>query len=159
MENRCPQCGVALPMGVPAWIRQLTVSHAMTPNPLTVGPEETLMHAVELMRLKRIRRIPVVKGDDLVGLVTAGDLKKAQPSALIDSQEDFDRVMEGTPVSRIMTRTLVTVEETASLIEATRTLHTTKFGALPVLRGGQLVGILTDSDLARSLVELLTHGG
>lgn len=159
MENRCPQCGVALPMGVPAWIRQLTVSHAMTPNPLTVGPEESLMHAVELMRLKRIRRIPVVKGDDLVGLVTAGDLKKAQPSALIDSQEDFDRVMEGTPVSRIMTRTLVTVEETASLIEATRTLHTTKFGALPVLRGGQLVGILTDSDLARSLVELLTHGG
>jgi CBS domain-containing protein len=54
----------------------------------------------------------------------------------------------------------ITVDAGASLLEAARTLHTTKFGALPVVSaGGQLVGILTDSDLHRCLVELLEEGG
>jgi CBS domain-containing protein len=54
----------------------------------------------------------------------------------------------------------ITVGAGAPLLEAARTLHTTKFGALPILNpAGQLVGILTDSDLHRCLVELLEEGG
>jgi CBS domain-containing protein len=62
-------------------------------------------------------------------------------------------------VSRVMIERPVTIDESAPLIEAARTLHTTKFGALPVLNAGKLVGILTDSDLHRCLVELLEEGG
>lgn len=43
MEHRCPQCGAGLPQGVPAWVRQLTVAHAMTPDPVTIGPEDDLI--------------------------------------------------------------------------------------------------------------------
>jgi acetoin utilization protein AcuB len=159
MSHRCPQCGTGLPEGVPAWVRQLTVAHAMTADPVTLGPEDTMMHAVEVMRAKNVRRLPIVAGDTLVGLLAEGDLKRAQPSALSDSMEEFQRVMEGTPLSRVMIATPVTVSEATPLMEAARTLHTTKFGALPVVRDGRLVGILTDSDLLRCLIDVLDQAG
>ena len=156
---RCPQCGTALPAGIPAWVRQLTVAQVMTADPVTLGPEDSLMRAVEVMRQKGIRRIPIVVADTLVGLLAEGDLKRAQPSALSDSQEEFNQVMETTPVSRIMIQNPVTLPEDSLLADAAQMLHTTKFGALPVLRDGRLVGILTDTDILRCLVDLLAQGG
>jgi acetoin utilization protein AcuB len=159
MEHRCPTCGTGLPQGVPAWVRQLTVAQAMTPDPMTLGPEDSLMRGVEVMRMRGIRRIPIVLGEDLVGLLAEGDLKRAQPSTLSDSQQEFDRVMETTTISRIMINKPITVAPDATLLDAARTLHTTKYGALPVVQSGKLVGILTDSDLIRCLVDLLGQGG
>ena len=159
MENRCPECGTTLPRGVPAWARQLTVADAMTKDPFTLGPEDSLMRAVEVMRKRGIRRLPVVVADTLVGLLAEGDLKRAQPSALSDSEEEFHQVMEETPISRIMIQRPMTTTEHVPLLDAAQTLHTTKFGALPVLRDGKLVGILTDSDLVGCLVALLSQGG
>ena len=159
MDNRCPEFGTTLPRGVPAWVRQLTVADAMTRQPVTLGPEDSLMKAVEVMRKKGIRRIPVVVGEMVVGLLAEGDLKRAQPSALSDSEEEFVRVMEGTPISRIMIQNLVTTTADAPLLEAAQTLHTTKYGALPVLRDGKLIGILTDHDLVGGLVGLLGRSG
>src|SRR5215212_10087818 len=102
MLVRCPHCGKALPAGAPAWVRDLTVRDVMTTDTITMAPEDSLMRAVELMRTHNIRRIPVVVADTLVGLLAEGDLKRAQPSALTSSQEDFNSVMESTPISRIM---------------------------------------------------------
>jgi acetoin utilization protein AcuB len=135
----------------------LTVADVMTANPVTLGPEDSLMRALEVMRLHSIRRIPIVVGDTLVGLVVEGDLKRAQPSALSDSQEDFNRVMDETPVSRIMVSRPICVTEATPLVEAATTLRETKFGALPVLRDGRLVGIVTDLDLVGCLVRILSR--
>ncbi|HET7295110.1 MAG TPA: CBS domain-containing protein [Vicinamibacteria bacterium] len=159
MENRCPECGKALPRGVPAWTRQLTVAQVMTRDPLTLGPEDSLATAVQVMRKHRIRRLPIVMGGALVGLLAEGDLKRAEPSTLSASQEEFEAVMEGTQLSRIMIREPLTVTEETPLLEAVKTLQTTKFGALPVVADGRLVGIVTDNDLLRALRELLEHGG
>ena len=159
MDYRCPQCGKTLPAGVPAWTRQLTVGQVMTPDPVTVSPEDSLMRGLEVMRKRGIRRMPVVVAGNLVGLLAEGDLKRAQPSTLSDSQEEFNRVMEETPISRIMIANPITVNEGTPLLEAAHTLHNTKFGALPVLRDGQLVGIVTDSDLIGCLADLLRQGG
>lgn len=159
MERRCPDCGAPLPKGVPEWVRHLKVADAMTAEPVTMGPEDSLMRAVEVMQKKGIRRVPIVVADTLVGILAQGDLNRAQPSALSNSQEEFARVMEETPVSRLMIQNPVTVSEETSLYEAAQTLHQMKFGALPVTRDGRLVGILTDSDLTRCLIDLLAHGG
>jgi acetoin utilization protein AcuB len=159
MENRCPECGTTLPRGVPARSRQLTVADAMTKEPITLGPEDSLIKAVEVMRKRKIRRLPVVVADTLVGLLAEGDLKRAQPSALSDSEEEFHQVMEETPISRIMIQRPLTTTEDVPLVDAAKTLHTTKYGALPVLRDGKLIGILTDNDLAAVLVDLLGQGG
>jgi acetoin utilization protein AcuB len=159
MPQQCPKCGLPLPQGVPAWVRRLTVANVMTRDPATLGPEDSLMRALELMRKRGIRRIPIVVADTLVGLLAEGDLKRAQPSALSDSEEEFVRVMEETPLSRIMINKPQSVSEETPLIEAARTLHTTKYGALPVLREGRLVGIITDTDLLGCLADLLEQGG
>jgi acetoin utilization protein AcuB len=155
----CPSCGAPLPDGTPAWVRSLTVGHVMTRNPVTLGPEDNLVRATEVMRLHGIRRIPVLVADAVVGLLVEGDLKRAQPSPLQGSAADYDRLMEQTPIAQIMIRDPLTVSDDLPLLEAARILHTTKYGALPVLRGEQLVGMLTDTDLSGCLVELLAQGG
>lgn len=127
----------------------------MTPDPITLHPEETLMEAAQVMRMRKIRRIPIVSGGKLVGLLTEGDLKRAEPSTLSDTQEHFTEVMEGTQVNRIMIENLLTTTPDAPLVEAARTLWTNKYGALPVLEGDKLVGILTDNDLIGALVKVL----
>jgi acetoin utilization protein AcuB len=156
MDDRCPQCGAAL--AAPAAARRLTVADAMTRNPVTIGPEDTLMTAVETLRARRIRRLPVAIGDQLLGIITQGDIKRAEPSTLSSSKEEFDRIMEGTPVSRIMMSRPITAAPETPLVEAARTLHREKFGALPVLDGGRLVGIVTDNDLLRCFIGLLGGG-
>ena len=127
----------------------------MTPDPMTLSPEDNLMQALETMRLRGVRRLPVTVGGMLVGLVTEGDLKRAEPSTLTDSEEDFNRVMEGTPISRIMIQSPITVTAETPLVDAAETLYNTKYGALPVVSGGRVVGILTDNDLVHALVDLL----
>lgn len=159
MLVRCPHCARPLPSGVPGWVRDLRVKDVMTPDPITIGPEDTLMSALELMRSNNIRRIPVVAGGALVGLLAEGDLKRAQPSALVDSQDDFNRVMESTPVSRVMIQGPLAVPPDMPLSEAARTLHSMKYGGLPVVNGQRLVGILTDIDLISCLVDLIAQGG
>ncbi len=134
----------------------LKVRDVMTPNPVTLSPEESLMEALQLMRLRKIRRIPVVSAaGKLVGLLTEGDLKRAEPSTLSDTQEQFMAVMEGTQVNRIMIQNLITASPDMPLIDAARTLFKNKYGALPVLEGEKLVGILTDNDLIGALVKVI----
>ena len=66
-----------------------TVRDVMTREPFTLEPEDSLMKAVEMMRLRGVRRAPIVLAGMLVGLLVEGDLKRAEPSTLSDSQDDF----------------------------------------------------------------------
>jgi len=136
-------------------LASLMVSDYMTPNPITVEPDETLMHALELIRLRGVRRLPVAVGGLLVGLVTEGDVKRAEPSTLTDSQAEFDRVMEGTPISRIMITKPVTTTADTPLLDAAEIMLNTKYGALPVVADGRVIRILTDNDLTRALVDVM----
>jgi len=136
-------------------LASLLVSDYMTENPITLEPEEPLMRALEIIRLRGVRRLPVAVGGVLVGLITEGDLKRAEPSTLTDSEEDFTRVMEGTPISRIMISKPITTTADTPLMEAAEIMLNTKYGALPVVAGGRVVGILTDNDLTRALVDLM----
>jgi len=113
------------------------------------------MSALEAMRLRGVRRVPVVLGGVLVGLLVEGDLKRAEPSTLTDSQEQFNRVMENTAISRIMVQNPVTVTTDQPLVEAVEILYNTKYGALPVMEEGRVVGIVTDGDMLRALIDLL----
>lgn len=136
-------------------LASLLVSDYMTENPITLEPEEPLMRALEIIRLRGVRRLPVAVGGMLVGLITEGDIKRAEPSTLTDSEEDFTRVMEGTPISRIMISKPITTTADTPLLEAAEIMLNTKYGALPVVAGGRVIGILTDNDLTRALVDVL----
>ncbi len=135
--------------------RSISVRQFMTPDPITLEPEESLMRALELMRLRNIHRIPIVLGGVLKGLLVEGDLKRAEPSMLSQSQDEFNRVMEETPISRIMIRNPMTIAPDAPLLEAAETLHNSKYGSLPVVEDGRVVGIITANDMLRALIQVL----
>lgn len=137
----------------------LKVKDVMTPSPVTLSPEDSLMEALQLMRLRKVRRIPIVVGEKLVGLLTEGDLKRAEPSTLTDTQEQFTEVMERTQILQIMVQNLLTTTPDTPLVDAARSLQKNKYGALPVLEGEKLVGILTDNDLLAALVKVLEREG
>ncbi|MFI5005807.1 MAG: CBS domain-containing protein [Solirubrobacterales bacterium] len=133
----------------------LIVRDYMTADPLTLEPEDSLMTALQVMRLRGVRRVPVVLGGVLMGLLVEGDLKRAEPSTLTGSHEEFNRVMESTAISRIMIQNPVTVTANQPLVEAVEILYNTKYGALPVMEESRVVGILTDNDSLRALIDLL----
>ncbi len=140
-------------------LTELRVVNYMTPNPITIEPDDSLMRALEIVQLRKVRRLPVAVEGVLVGFVTAGDLKRAEPSTLTDSQEHFQEVMEETPVSRIMIADPVTTTAETPLLEAAQVLLKTKYGGLPVVSGRQVVGVITDTDLLRALVDILRAAG
>ena len=133
-----------------------TVRQLMTANPETLPPTATMQEAIELEMRRRIRHIPVVEDGALVGIVTDRDLKRATPSVLsgVDRAE-YERVVAETPLGRVMTRDPMTVTPDTSLRAAVQVFVERKYGALPVVEDGRLVGILTESDVMRAFVALL----
>lgn len=134
----------------------MLVADLMTRDVRTLSPSQPLRDAVVLMRRLKIRHLPVVEGDSLVGIVTDRDLKRATPSALSeDGRAEYDRVLNEILVGQIMTRDPLTIPATTTVKEAVKTLLDHRYGALPVVIDGKLAGIVTESDFLRVLYGLL----
>jgi acetoin utilization protein AcuB len=115
----------------------------MTPNPVTVTPEENVKATFNLLKKHSIRQIPVVKDGRLIGIVTDRDLRVAL-------------LRPNITVGDIMSSNPVTIIEDAPLEEAARIVCNRKFNALPVVsKGGELVGIITVTDVLDGLLNLL----
>ena len=132
------------------------VRECMISNVETLGPESTMEEAVQLEMRRKIRHIPVLEDGKLVGILTDRDLKRAMPSLLTgNDREVHERVLKGTLVSQLMTKSPTTVAPDLPLRDAVRILVEKKFGALPVVEGGRLVGIITEIDLLRAYLKIL----
>lgn len=132
----------------------MLVRDSMTPKPITITAQESLQGAMELMAMKRIRHLPVVDAQGhLIGLVTDRDLRRAAPSPLFPNAGDTHAQLENTTVERVMVRAPTTIAPTAKLEDAIKLFVDKKFGALPVLDGQRLVGILTPIDVMRRWAE------
>jgi acetoin utilization protein AcuB len=123
----------------------------MTPSPVTVSPATSVAKARDVMLYRRIRHLPIVDDGRLVGIVTDRDIRTVQPSpATSFSVGEIRFLFDKLKVSEVMTRSVVTVDPEEPLAEAVRLLLDNKFGALPVVEGQALVGILTELDLLRA---------
>lgn len=110
------------------------------------------------MAKHRINQLPVVVNDKLVGIVTDRDLRDAYPSSLRPFRgKDIDEFGDSHLVEEVMTYSVVTVSPQTSLRDAALQLRQQRFGALPVVENGKLVGIITRSDLLDAM--LAEHGG
>jgi len=128
----------------------MKIADVMTRNVMTLKPEQTLRDAVELLRSKHIRHLPVVEDSKLIGIVTDRDVKRATPSLLSGvDRDEYDRVLDETKIAQIMTREPMTVTPESGLKAAVKIFIDRKVGALPVVSGSQLVGIITEIDLLR----------
>ena len=125
----------------------------MTPDPVTAPPSMSLPDALQLMQARSIRRLPVVEHNQLVGIVTRGDLRGAQPSQVTSlSIFELNYLLGRVTLNQIMTRHPVTVTDTTTIQDAARLMLQRKISGLPVLKEGRLIGIITESDIFRLVV-------
>jgi CBS domain-containing membrane protein len=136
---------------------RLKARDLMCDDLITLQADESLDLADEVMRLARIRHLPVT--DDkahLVGLVTHRDLLKAQVSALAGLGTNETRKIERTiPVARIMNQGITTISGDTPALDAARLIRDNKYGCLPVVEDGKLVGILTEADFVDLVIRAL----
>lgn len=135
----------------------MLIQERMTHPVITIRPETSMQEAYNLMRDKKIRRLPVVeKHDRLVGIVCESDVLRASPSdATSLSVWEIHYLLSKLKVEQIMTREVVSVAEDTPLEEAACIMSDRKIGGLPVVRDGKVVGIITETDLFRAFLELL----
>jgi len=131
----------------------MLVAKLMRPNPITVSPQDSFRCAAALIRQRGIRQLPVVERGRLVGMVTDRDLRRASPAAAPETQASAPPP-ERLTVRELMTPRVITVAPDTPLEEATRLLLAHRIGALPVVRGEALIGLLTEADILRALVEI-----
>jgi len=127
----------------------------MTADPVTVHPQQTLPQAHTLMKTRKVRRLPVMDGEQLVGIVTFGDIREAEPSdANSLSIYELNYLISLLTIDSIMTRDPITIHPEESIAAAARTMLEHKVGGLPVVDAeGYLVGIITETDICRVVVE------
>ena len=123
----------------------------MSPNPITVHPQQTVPQAHSLMEHHKVRRLLVVADDELLGIVSYGDIREAQPSdASTLSGYEIRELINLMSIDSIMTPDPVTIEAGATIADAARIMLEHKIGGIPVVNeAGGLVGIITETDICR----------
>ena len=120
--------------------RQL-VRDWMTRDPITISSDTSLPEAHRLMTDHRVRRLPVVDHGKLVGLVTLGDVREAEPSdATVLSIFELHYLLAKLSVREFMTRDLITISPLTIVTRAAQIMLEHKIGGLPVVERGKLVG-------------------
>src|SRR5450759_678226 len=128
----------------------------MTTELVTVQETDTLLDATMFFVRSTFRHLPVVRGKELVGVITERDVKQYAPSVLSGiSSEDYNSIMETTTISRVMTRSPITVRPEQSVLEAAKLLYAKRLGCLPVVQDSELVGIITTTDMLKVLTHIL----
>ncbi len=138
----------------------MNVSKYMTQKLITTSPDTSVKQAFLLMRTHRVRHIPVVEGEELVGIISDRDLRRPRWAEHLDDWTAYYQVNEDHTVADVMTRNPETVRASDPILRAVTTLREHRYGALPVLnKDGEMVGILSAQDLLGALEELLSGQG
>jgi len=134
----------------------MLVGERMSKPIIIVTPDLPINEAVNLMKREHIRRAPVVKDGKLVGIVSDKDLLNASPSAATTlSIWELNYLISKIKVSEVMSKNVITVTEDTPIEQAARIMADNKIGGLPVMNDGNVVGIITETDLFKMFLELL----
>lgn len=125
----------------------LTVNDLMTVDPITINPDTPLGRIIALMRKEGCRQLPVIENGKLIGLVTDRDVRLILNSPLVLQEHWQEEAFMDTMVAEgFMTLNPITVSPDTPAYKAAEMLSIYKFGALPVVEGETLVGIITVTD-------------
>lgn len=136
----------------------MLVKDRMSVHPLTISEDESIYGAHRYMEDQKVRHLPVVNREGkMVGVVTEDDLLKAEPSGVtLLSVWEINSLLNKVRVKDVMVRDVITTIEDAPIEEAAHLMLEHKIGCLPVMRNGKLVGIITESDIFRTFMELFS---
>lgn len=146
----------------------MLVKEYMSTNVIFVDEDTSIIKAVELMKENDIHRFPVLCNDAIVGIVTDRDLRSAAPSQVVsfDDNErklmpDLHNFLAQIEVKMIMSRDVITIDPERSIMAAAALMLKHRISGMPVLDStGKIVGIITESDIFKALVDLsgIYHG-
>ena len=136
----------------------MLVRDRMSKHPLTVGMNQTVSETHKYMQEQKVRHLPVIdKSGVMIGLVTEDDLLKAEPSSATSlSVWEIHSLLNKITTRDVMTRDVITTSEDTPIEEAAQQMLEHKIGCLPVMRDDRLVGIITESDIFRTFMELFS---
>ncbi|MFV0564928.1 MAG: CBS domain-containing protein [Flavobacteriaceae bacterium] len=133
-----------------------SVSTIMTAPVVTLKKKDTLEHAEHLFKKNKIRHIPVVSGNAVVGMLSYNDLKRLSFVDIADENSNADALIyKMFNISQVMTDNIVTVSASNSIREAAKIFAENEFHALPVVNNNALVGIVTTTDMIKYLLTKL----
>lgn len=136
-------------------MNKLHVRDWMTPNPVTISKQTTLPEAERLMREHQIRRLPVMDDNKLVGIVTLGNVREARPSdATTLSVYELNYLLGKLTAKDFMSQPVFTISPNHQIQEAAKMMLDHKIGGLPVVEDEKLVGMITETDFCRLLIEI-----
>ena len=135
------------------------VRNVMKKDTVTIGPEASFYEARTLIHEKGIRHLPVIdKHNRIAGIVTDRDIREAGPSdATMLSVQELHYLLGKLKVSSFMTpmENLVTVAPNTTIEKAAQWMHDHKVGCLPILEGNEFVGIITETDILETFVDVM----
>jgi CBS domain-containing protein len=134
----------------------MTIRELMTGGVITVHPETPVLEARDLMTRERIRHLLVTEPNGaLGGIVTDRDIRLNLPSRATSlSVWEINHLLTKLTVGEVMTRSVITIGPDRPARDGARIMLDHKIGALPVVEGGRLVGIITETDLVRAFVRM-----
>ncbi|MBM4313431.1 MAG: CBS domain-containing protein [Deltaproteobacteria bacterium] len=135
----------------------MRVKDRMTKSPVTATEDTSFQEALHIMKEKKIRRLPIVgKGGLLTGIVVQKDLFSASPSTATSlSIFEVHYLLSKVKMKDVMTKRVVSVGEDCPLEEAARIMVDSKIGCLPITKEGRVVGIITETDIFKTFVEIM----
>jgi len=132
------------------------VKDVMTPNPITIDPNQPVLEALLVMYQRDIRRLPVMEGGKLVGIISDRDIKQTMGRPALVSRQAGDEPELKLSIGDVMTRNLITVSQDDDLKDAIELLVENKISGLPVVDQDQkLVGVISAIDVLRYCLDLL----
>ncbi len=132
------------------------VGERMSRPVISVSPETPVNEALAMFREEHIRRAPVMKEGKLLGIVSERDLLNASPSPVTSlSIWELNYLISKVTVKSVMSKKVVTVDQDTPIEEAARIMADKKIGGVPVVSAGKVVGIITETDLFKILLELM----
>lgn len=133
----------------------IAVRDVMSPDPVTLSPNDTIGQAEDIMDERGFRQIPIVSRKELVGILTDRDIRSFVSGRLFGAPEERDRAMN-TKISAVMTEKPISVDSEDELSDVVELLIESKIGGIPVVDGERgLVGIVTYVDALKKFLELL----
>jgi len=134
----------------------MLVGERMSHPVITMRADMPIIDALNMMKREHVRRTPVIKDGKLVGIISEKDLLNATPSAATTlSVWEMNYLLSKIPVSEVMTQNVLTVTEDTPIEEAARIMADNKVGGLPVLRGDEIIGIISETDLFKVMLEMM----
>ncbi|HET9911092.1 MAG TPA: CBS domain-containing protein [Anaerolineales bacterium] len=132
------------------------VGERMSRPVISVSPDEPINEVLAMFRTEHIRRAPVMKDGKLLGIVSERDLLNASPSSVTTlSVWELNYLISKVKIKTVMTKKVITVDKDTPIEEAARIMADQKIGGLPVMSAGKVVGMITETDLFKTFLELM----